>query len=67
MISLLVTDSSNLLDQDVLSLEPSDTAECMLLAPSSQDEADMVEEGDDVVCSEPSQPASPTYKELLDD
>lgn len=49
-----------------LSLEPSDPEHSMLLAPSSQPQADMLEEGEDFVCSEPSQPTSPTYKELLD-
>lgn len=35
----------------------------MFLAPSSQDEADVVEEDEDITCSEPTQPASPTYEE----
>lgn len=37
-----VTDSDDILDQDVLSLESSDPANSMLLAPSSKDEADVV-------------------------
>ncbi|XDV53735.1 hypothetical protein PO909_022166 [Leuciscus waleckii] len=38
----------------------------MLLAPSSQDEADVVEEGEDIACIEPSQPVSPACEELLE-
>lgn len=50
-----VTSSSDLLDQDVLSLESCEPAYSILLAPSSQDEVDVVEEGED-----------PAYEELLD-
>lgn len=50
-----VTGSSDLLGQDVLSLEPSEPADSILLAPSSQDEVDVVEEGED-----------PADEELLD-
>lgn len=56
------TGLSDLLDQDVLSLESLDPADSMLLAPSSQNEADLVDEGKDIACSVPSQPASPAYE-----
>lgn len=55
-----VTGLIDLLDQDVQSLESFDPADSMFLAPSSQDEADVVEEGEDITCREPTQPASPT-------
>lgn len=61
-----VAGSSDLLDQDVLALASSDPADCMLLAPSIQEEVDVVEEGKDSNCTEPSYPASPAYGELLD-
>lgn len=48
-----VVGSRDLLDQDVLSLESCDLAESMLLAPSSQEEADVVEEGEKNACIEP--------------
>lgn len=38
----------------------------MLLAPSSQEEVDLVEEVKDNIFTESSQPASPTYGEMLD-
>lgn len=50
-----VVNSSNLLDQNVLSLESSDPADIALLA-SSQEELDEAEVGEDVIY-EPSQPA----------
>lgn len=48
-----VVGSRDLLDQDVLSLESCDLADSMLLAPSSQEEADVVEEGEKIACIEP--------------
>lgn len=56
--------SSNLLDQDVLSLESSDPAVSVLLAPFSQRLVDVVDEGDDSVKSY--HPASPAHRELLE-
>lgn len=56
---------SDLLDQGVLSLETSDPADSMLLAPFSQEEGNVVEEGEESVCTESSHPVSPTYGELL--
>lgn len=53
-------------DQDALSLVSSDPLEKMLLAPSSHAEVDVVGEGEDSVCTEPSPSASSTYGELLD-
>lgn len=38
--------SSDLLDQDVLSFKSSDQADSILLAPSSQEETDVVKEGE---------------------
>lgn len=38
----------------------------MLLAPSSQEVTDVVEEGKDTAFSELSQPTSPAYEEFLD-
>lgn len=62
-----VNGSSDLLYQDVLmSLESSDPADTMLLAQSSQDEVDVVEEGEYIAFSEPSQPISPAYEEFLE-
>lgn len=61
-----VTGSSDLLYQDVLSLESSDPADSMLLAQSSQDEVDVVGEGEYIAFSEPSQPISPAYEEFLE-
>lgn len=61
-----VTGLSDLLNQDVLSPASSDPAESMLLVQSSQKEADVFGEGEDSICTEPSQPASPSYGELLD-
>ncbi|ROK16086.1 hypothetical protein DPX16_22704 [Anabarilius grahami] len=52
-----VTSSSDLLNQDALALPSSDPAENRMLAPSSHEEVDVVEEGKDGVCTEPSQPA----------
>lgn len=52
-------------DQNVLSLESSDPADSILLAPSSQEETDVVEEDKDIAFSELSQPTSPAYEELL--
>lgn len=49
-----VAGSSNLLDQDVLSLASSYPADSMLLTPSIQEEPDVVEEGEDINCTEPS-------------
>lgn len=46
------TGSSDLLDRDVLSLESSNPAESILLAPSSQEEADVAEKGEDNAESE---------------
>lgn len=58
--------SSDLLDQDVLSLESSDPEDSVLLAqPASHKEADVVDEGEDSVCIKSSQPASPAHGELL--
>lgn len=47
---LSVTGSSNLLDQVVLSLESSGPADSMLLVPSSQEEVDVAEKGEDIAC-----------------
>ncbi|ROJ62533.1 hypothetical protein DPX16_21519 [Anabarilius grahami] len=53
----------DLLDRDVLSFELSDTADSMLLAPSSQKQVETVKEGQYIACIEPSRPASPAYEE----
>lgn len=45
--------------QDVLSLASSYPADSMLLVPSGQGE--VVVEGKDIICTEPSEPASPTW------
>lgn len=47
-----VADSSDLLDPDVLSLESSDSADSMLLAPSRKEEADVVVDAEDSICTE---------------
>ncbi|ROL42598.1 hypothetical protein DPX16_14005 [Anabarilius grahami] len=60
-----VTGLSDLLDQDLLSPASSDPAERMLLVRSSQKEVDVFGEGEDSICTEPAQPASPSYEELL--
>jgi len=60
-----VTGLIDLLDQDVQSLKSSDPADSMFLAPSSQDEMDVVEEGEGITCSEPTQSASPKDRKLL--
>lgn len=36
------------------------------LVPYSQDEADVVEKSEEIICREPSQPATLTFEELLD-
>lgn len=59
-----VVNSSDLLDQDVLSLESSEPADIALLT-SSQEELDEAEVGEDVIC-EPSQPARLPFEELLE-
>lgn len=53
-----ITSSSNLLDQDMLSLASSHLADGIVLA---EEEVYVVG-----VCIEPSQPASPSHEELLD-
>lgn len=50
----------------MLSPASSDPAESMLLVQSSQKEVDVFGEGEDSICTEPSQPASPSYGEFLD-
>lgn len=44
-----VTGSNDLLDQDILSLESSDPTNSILLTPSSPEEVDVAEEGEDIV------------------
>lgn len=50
----------------MLSPASSDPAERMLLVQSREKEIDVFGEGEDSICPEPSQPASPSYRELLD-
>lgn len=52
----LAEELNDLLDQDILSLESSDPADSILLAPSNPEEVDVAEEGEDIV-SPPSLPS----------